>query len=98
MSDDEAIRRASTRGITTKSNPNNWGFGLDYLIENVTNDGGRVRIYSHSGALICHKDEAGHVIREASQGKGSYPGTLVDILLRANRFVGDEDEREDVVW
>jgi hypothetical protein len=98
LRDDVAILRASTRGVTTKSNPNNQGVGLDYLITNVTTNGGRVRLYSFSGALICSGDGAGGIRREALIGNGSYPGTLVDILLRTDCFVGDEEERENVEW
>lgn len=98
VTDDRAIVMASTRGITTKGNPNNQGVGLDYLITNVTSNGGTARLYSHSGALICSGNRAGGVDREASVGNGSYPGTLVDIMLRTDCFVGDEEVREDMEW
>jgi hypothetical protein len=98
MDDGQAILCASTLGVTAKNNPNNQGVGLDYLIENVTGNGGQVSIYSFSGVLICSRNAAGQVIREARLGDGVYPGTLVNIMLRKNLFVGDEEEREDILW
>jgi anti-sigma regulatory factor (Ser/Thr protein kinase) len=98
MSDADAILRASERGVTTKGNPNNYGFGLDDLIENVTRNEGIVRIYSLSGSLVCSRAADGSVVREPTAGNGVYPGTLVDIQLRTDLFVGDEEEREDVEW
>jgi anti-sigma regulatory factor (Ser/Thr protein kinase) len=98
MPDEDAILHASKRGVTTKGNPNNYGFGLDDLIDNVTRNGGIVRIYSYSGALECTRTANGEVLREPSAGNGVYPGTLVDIRLRTDLFVGDQEEREDVEW
>lgn len=98
MSDQDAILYASQRGVTTKGHPNNQGEGLDLLIENVARNGGCVSIYSFSGALICDQDAFGTVRRQAWSGNGSYPGTLVDISLKTDRFVGDEEQRENVEW
>jgi hypothetical protein len=98
MSDQDAILYASQRGVTTKGHPNNQGEGLDLLIENVTRNSGCVSIYSFSGALICDRDDAGTVRRQAWSGNGYYPGTLVDISLKTDKFVGDVEQRENVEW
>jgi len=98
MSDQDAILHASRRGITTKGHPNNQGEGLDLLIDNVTGNDGNVSIYSFSGALNCSRDASGGVQRTHWAGNGSYPGTLVDICLRTDKFVGDVEERETVEW
>jgi anti-sigma regulatory factor (Ser/Thr protein kinase) len=98
MTDAAAIRLASERGVTTKGHPNNQGEGLDFLIENVASNDGTVRLYSFSGALICDRRADGTIRRESRGGDGSYPGTLVDICLKTDRFVGDAEEREIVEW
>lgn len=98
MTDQDAILHASQRGVTTKGHPNNQGEGLDFLIENMTRNGGQVSIYSFSGSLICNRNANGVVHRTAWSGSGSYPGTLVDILLKTDTFIGDLEERENVEW
>lgn len=98
MTDEEAILHASRRGVTTKGHPNNQGEGLDLLITNVTGNHGNVSIYSFEGSLACFRGIDGSAKRRSSTGSGSYPGTIVDITLDTNLFVGDADAREEVEW
>lgn len=74
------------------------GVGLDFLIESVTGNEGDVSIYSGKGAVRCNRDGAGIVHRRPSLGNASYPGTLVDMSLRTDRFVGDVQEEDDLTW
>lgn len=99
LTDAEAILKATEEGFTTKSNPRNMGVGLDFLIENVIGNGGNVSIYSYMGSVHCYRDDNGEAIREPRTGNGYYPGTLVDITLRTDCFVGDdEEEEEEIEW
>ena len=97
MSDPEAIRMAAEEGVTAQSQPNNMGAGLNFLIDCVTSNGGSVLIHSLTGSLSCTM-EKGRQIRRPSQGRGSYPGTLVDITIDTRLFQGDDDYRGEVEW
>lgn len=98
MSDGEAIRRASQPGVTTKSVPGNQGIGLDFLIDNVTGNRGHLSIYSFSGSLHCHVSSPGNVARTVQVSSASYPGTLVNIWLNPDTFVGDDVQEETLEW
>jgi anti-sigma regulatory factor (Ser/Thr protein kinase) len=97
MSDGAALELAAQEGITARSRPNNMGAGLNYLIDTVTNNDGIVLIHSLSGSLRSSL-ERGKQVRRASVGRGSYPGTLIDIALDTRLFVGDDDDRGTVEW
>lgn len=97
MTDSEAIKLAAEEGVTSQSRPNNMGAGLNYLIDCITANEGSVLIHSLSGSLYA-KSERGRQRRVPSSGRGSYPGTLVDITLDTRLFVGDDDDRGDVEW
>lgn len=98
MPDKDAILKASQEGVTSKSHPNNMGIGLDYLSVTVASNGGRVSIHSGYGLYICRPDRNG-LDRESFQLAARYPGTLVDIQLPIDRFIGDEEgEEEEFEW
>lgn len=97
MSDGSAILHASKEGVTSKSRPSNMGAGLSYLIDTVTMNSGEVRIYSSGGSLHCARGPDG-ATRRSMEGRGSYPGTLVDIALDTRLYVGDDEERGQVEW
>lgn len=98
LSDADAILKATEEGFTSQSTPRNRGMGLDTLIRCVTSNEGNVSIYSFSGALTCWRNSDGTIFRHTSQGSGAYPGTLVDISLKTDKFVGDEFEEEEMIW
>ncbi|MFD1789686.1 hypothetical protein ACFSC3_19200 [Sphingomonas floccifaciens] len=99
LDDGQAILTASREGVTAKSNPQNRGIGLDFLITHVTANHGRVSIYSHSGSLICDPGRSvDEPVRRPAVMPGLYPGTMVDIMLPTDRFVGDELGTEDLEW
>ncbi|HEX8624173.1 MAG TPA: hypothetical protein VF782_03755 [Allosphingosinicella sp.] len=99
MSDSKAIRLAVEEGITTRSTPNNRGAGLRILVDYVSHNKGSVAIYSLGGMLLTEPNEDGTPAFFSSQGAGTYPGTLVDIILRTADFVGDPvEEGEDFQW
>lgn len=97
MTDAEAIYLASQEGITAQSRPNNMGAGLNYVIDRITGMGGNVLIHSLGGNLTCSR-ENNRQIRKRSSGRGSYPGTLIDIGFDTRLFVGDDDDRGEVEW
>jgi hypothetical protein len=98
MNDGAAILHASKEGVTAKTKPNNMGAGLNYLIDRVMANQGSVQLLSLSGRLNCFCDRNGRPQRMATNGNGTYPGTLVDIALDTRLFVGDEEERMEVDW
>lgn len=99
LDDAQAILTASREGVTARSNPQNRGIGLDYLITHVMANHGKVAIYSHSGSLICEAGRTdGQPDRVPLVTPGIYPGTMVDIMLPTDRFVGDELGTEDLEW
>lgn len=98
MRDGAAILLASKEGVTSQSTPNNMGAGLNYLIDVVTGNDGRVSLHSFSGTLNCFRGKDGSVERRSFDGNATYPGTLVDITLDTRMFVGDDDERVEVEW
>ncbi|WP_375428847.1 ATP-binding protein [uncultured Sphingomonas sp.] len=99
LDDGAAILEATKPGFTTKSTPRNMGVGLDFLIESVTGNKGSVSIYSFKGAVTCHRNASGVMQRHSSLGNGSYPGTLVELSLPTDCFVGDDvEEEEEMSW
>lgn len=97
-SDAELIKKATEEGVTTKSHPNNRGAGLSTLIDCVTLNGGRVRISSLRGSLFCRRGQDSEVMKTVYDAPGSYPGTLVNVTLRTDLFVGDDSEEVDFQW
>lgn len=98
IDDGTAILRATDRGFTTKSVATNQGVGLDFLLECVTNNHGSVSICSFRGTLQASRSWQGELQRTHVTGSGSYPGTLVELILRTDRFVGDDAEETEVKW
>lgn len=98
LTDTEAVLRATEEGITSQTTPRNRGLGLDLLIRRVTGNSGYVTIYSFNGAISCSSDDYGNIVKTPIMGNGAYPGTLVEISLRTDCFVGDDFEEEDMQW
>jgi hypothetical protein len=98
IDDGTAILRATDAGFTTKSIDTNQGVGLAFLLECVTNNHGTVCISSFQGTLLASRDWQKRLRRHHAIGTGSYPGTLVELTLRTDRFVGDDPEEAEVKW
>jgi len=98
MSDGEALAKSVTRGVTVGSKPGNRGEGLGLLLDYVTGNSGDVDIYSRRGRLACRRAEGGTVRQWSRSDAGFYPGTMIDINLRTDLFVGDEPETETFEW
>lgn len=99
MKDGAAILRATESGFTTKSRKNNMGVGLDFLVDCVTGNQGLVNIFSFQGALRCRPVGRGKALRQpTTMGTSSYPGTLVELVLRIGRFIGDDASEVEVTW
>lgn len=96
--DGDAILLATQEGVTTKSVSGNYGAGLSILIDYVVSrNGGKVDIYSGSGALTCEPSTSG-VQKRKKVWNCYYPGTLFNIHLRTDTLERIEDEREDFEW
>lgn len=99
LPDGAAILRATQRGFTTKSRKTNMGVGLDVLVDCAVGNEGNVNIFSFQGTLRCRANPGGGSIRQAATiGFGTFPGTLVELILRTDRFIGDDTEEVDVTW
>ncbi len=99
MNDGEAIIHATKDGVTAKSQPNNMGAGLSYLVDAVLGNHGIVRFHSLGGNLTCEKDNRGKRSLKTRSGCGHYPGTLIELEFDTRLFVGDEDDgRVDFEW
>jgi len=98
LSDMQAILKATQEGVTAQTTPRNRGLGLDLLIRRVTANNGVVTIFSYSGVLTCYVASDGTVYRAPSKGNAPYPGTLVDISLRTDQFVGDDYKEQEIEW
>ncbi len=91
--DATAIVAATREGFSSKPGKN-MGAGLSYLIDNVVRlNQGWVGIYSGQGyATFSHgKPSAGLL-------KGLYPGTLINMIFRADRLVVGDEDVDDVQW
>lgn len=99
MTDANAILLAAQEGVTSQSQPNNMGAGLNYLLDCVSANGGEVVIHSQSGFLRCFSDRSGQR-RKGYNRQGRYPGTLVDISIDSRLFRGDDydDDRSVIEW
>jgi anti-anti-sigma regulatory factor len=98
MKDSEAIFKACQEGVTSKSKPTNMGAGLNYVIDVVLFNQGRLAIHSYNGGLNC-VIQNGKQKRSPFAGNGTYPGTLLDITLDTRTFLGDEsDDVGTVEW
>jgi len=93
-----AISLATNEGVTSKSHPNNRGAGLKTLVDCVTMNGGHVNICSMRGRVTCYRNAAGQVLKVPEVYPGIYPGTLVNIILKTDLFVGDDDEEVNFEW
>jgi anti-sigma regulatory factor (Ser/Thr protein kinase) len=84
LTDGEALKRATVPGVTTKSNPQNRGAGLDTLISNVVkNNHGHVYIHSNHGILICNYQD-NDVLMTPRESDSLYPGTLLEIVFKTD--------------
>lgn len=98
MTDEDAIFHATRDGVTARSQKNNMGSGLSYLVDTILAKRGKVRIHSRNGNVTFMCDSKDRPIHIKRRSGGPYPGTLVEIELDTRLFIGDEDERGDFEW
>ncbi len=100
LSDHEALRKACQEGFTTKSNVTNRGVGLTQLIKFTTlGNGGTVLLVSGKAQLSAVSSQ--EITKITARARDvSYPGTLVRVILRTDRFAGmaKDVEKEDFSW
>ena len=100
MKDSEAIKLAAQEGFSTKTNPQNRGAGLDILIKNtISHQSDKISIFSNYGILHVYKSKDGEYIifKPVKNTLFFYPGTLLNIEVQTDLFIGDEEE-EDFQW
>jgi len=96
--DSYAIRKSVEEGFSSKSIPTNRGSGLDILMKNIViNNNGNLTILSNKGSVIFYKDLAlqnnlGY--SESNTDLSEYPGTLIQLVINTDQFLGDEEEEE----
>lgn len=94
ISDQQALALACEAGFTTQTSVRNRGAGLDVLVKNVViRNGGAVIIHSNRGIVSCTR-ENGAIKKIPRSADGFYPGTLIQLSLRTDRFISDEIEEE----
>jgi anti-sigma regulatory factor (Ser/Thr protein kinase) len=98
LSDSQAITKAVEEGFTTKSQPNNAGIGLNYLLQAVVlNNGGEVTFYSRKGIVTFSRHEL-EIKQTTHDNVGFCPGTTIDINLRTDTIEVLPDELEELKW
>ena len=100
MKDSEAIKLAAQEGFSTKTNPQNRGAGLDILIKNtISHQSDKISIFSNYGILHVYKSKDGEdiIFKPVKNTLFFYPGTLLNIEVQTDLFIGDEEE-EDFQW
>ncbi len=97
-SDAEAILRAFDDGFSAQSTPQNRGAGLFYLKQNVLDNlGGKLTVRSQNGAVDFTK--SGNSLSSVPyEGIGFCPGTMIEIEIRTDRFVFENNNVEDFQW
>jgi anti-sigma regulatory factor (Ser/Thr protein kinase)/anti-anti-sigma regulatory factor len=101
VSDTHALRLACQEGFTTKTNVQNRGAGLPTLMRYVTQrNGGNVLLVSGKGALSASPINNGKTKMTPRQARGSYPGTLVRVILRTDTLerAAEDAELEPFEW
>ncbi|MHC2992051.1 hypothetical protein OB13_10795 [Pontibacter sp. HJ8] len=91
LSDEDALRAAFKRKVSSKSTPRNRGLGLYYLLSNVKYLKGDLTLYSNN-AFLEHKDSNGLRIYQPNY---FFQGTLINISLKTEFLPQAEDEIED---
>jgi anti-sigma regulatory factor (Ser/Thr protein kinase) len=87
ISDPDALVKACEEGFTTQTNVRNRGAGLPTLIKYVTlRNQGNVLLASGRGELAATPQDGSTNIRARNMRNGSYPGTLVKVILKTNTF------------
>ncbi|MCU5209422.1 ATP-binding protein [Bacillus cereus group sp. Bc252] len=95
MDDGEALNMAITAGFSTRSTPRNRGVGLATLVDNVVKDlGGEVYIHSNHGILTCKAGNNDSDV-EYNVSPSYYPGTLIQIKLKADNIENIISDEED---
>jgi anti-sigma regulatory factor (Ser/Thr protein kinase)/anti-anti-sigma regulatory factor len=86
ISDSGALLKACEEGFTTKTNVRNRGAGLATLMRYVTlSNEGTVQLISGRAEVVANQDFGKTKLR-SRVAKGIYPGTLVRLILRTDRF------------
>ncbi|WP_420974932.1 ATP-binding protein [Bacillus thuringiensis] len=98
LNDGEALALAIQEGYSTRSTPRNRGVGLATLVANVVKDnGGEMYIRSNHGILTC-KAGKNEVEVEHKIISSYYPGTLIQIKLKADNIENILSDEEDFEW
>lgn len=91
LTDEDALRAAFRRKVSSKSTPRNRGLGLFYLLSNVNYLKGSLTLYSNS-ALLNYDASNGTRMYKSNQ---SFRGTLINLNLKTEFLPELEEEIED---
>jgi hypothetical protein len=90
ISDEDALRAAFIRHLSSKSNPRNKGFGLANLYDNVKALKGEILIYSNK-AVLRHGNADGLLTYKANH---FFQGSLINIILKTEHLPDKEASNE----
>ncbi len=97
LNDGEALQLAIEEGVSTGT-PKNRGVGLATIVANIVkNHDGEMYIYSNHGILTC-KTGNNEVDVEYKISPSYYPGTLIQIKLKADNIENIILDEEDFEW
>ncbi|CAN5220062.1 hypothetical protein BH09BAC5_BH09BAC5_10470 [soil metagenome] len=99
LKQEKALIKALERGFSTKSTPQNRGFGLNTVLSSVEATFGELLIISNKAFLLKQKRKKG-VKEETDQLEFSFPGTFIKIKLNANYFQlldNEQDVEQDLI-
>lgn len=91
LTDEDALRAAFRRKVSSRSTPRNRGLGLFYLLSNVNSLKGGLTLYSNS-ALLNHDGTYGMRLYKSNQ---YFRGTLINLNLKTAFLPQSEEEIED---
>ncbi|HDR4366585.1 TPA: ATP-binding protein [Bacillus cereus] len=97
LNDGEALRLAIKEGVSTGT-PKNRGVGLATIVANIVkNHEGEMYIHSNHGILTCKAGKTDAEI-EHETSTSYYPGTLIQIKLKADNIENILLDEEDFEW
>lgn len=92
LSDCLALSRALEYGFSTRSTPQNRGFGLDNILTNVKVTNGEIIIVSNKALLTKKTRDGAYLTPILDNLEFSFPGTYLVIKLNTNYFRDLEEE------
>lgn len=91
LSQENALRAAFRRKVSSRSTPQNRGMGLSYLLSNVKALKGSLRVYTNNVFLFHDTSTELHIYKSNQK----FPGTLINIKFNTENLPPMEEEVQD---